>query len=270
MTIRTAGLVTPRLKFDREANMRACEELTAEAAARGAQLVCTPEGFLEGYVVQEEGLTRERYAEMAETLPDGPYILRLRDLARRHSVHICAGFVEREGDALHNSAALIGPDGEIIGRYRKTHLMGSEPLNTPGEEFPVFDTALGRIGMMICFDRQPPEVARILAVKGARLILNPSAGMHGEMNDTMMRTRAYENSVHIIFAHYADCLIISPTGEILARYEEGGDPSSCSGSSRAEPRGDPVVVADLDLSLKADGGLLRHRRPHLYGELAER
>jgi len=253
--MRVAGLVIPRVKFDREANMRACEELTAEAAARGAQVVCTPEGFLEGYVVQEEGLTRERYAEMAENFRDGPYILRLRDLAKRHGVHICAGLVEREGQNFHNSAALMGPEGQIIGRYRKTHLMDSEPLNTPGEELPVFDTALGRFGIMICFDRQPPETARILAVKGARLILNPSAGMRGGINDIMMRTRAYENSVHVMFVHYADCLIINPMGEILARYEEGGE---------------RVVVADLDLSLKADGGLLRYRRPHLYGDLASR
>jgi predicted amidohydrolase len=248
-----AGLSLRSIPWDKKANWRKANRMVRRAAKDGAQLICAPEGFLEGYIVQEKGLTRERYRSIGESLRRGEYIREMRDLCAELGVYLVAGFAERAGAKMYNSAALIGPRGEIVGVFRKVHDMGDERLNAKGDGFPAFDTGLGRTGIMICFDRQLPETARLLALQGARLILNPSAGMHGELNDTMMRTRAYENGVWIVFSHPRDCLIISPKGQIVAR---------ARGS-------DEVVVADIDLEQAGRGGPGRHRRPEVYGGLSD-
>ena len=251
--VTVAGIVQPRVRWDKEKAYREAEALIRRAAERGAQIACLPEGALEGYIVQEEGLTAERYRSIGESVEDGEYVRRFRELARSLGIYLVPGFAERAGRKMHNACLLIGPDGDIIGHYRKTHLMHREPLNEAGSEFPVYDLPWGRIGMMICFDRQPPETARIFAVKGADLILNPAAGSHGGMNDIMMRTRAYENSLHIAFVHFEDCLLINARGAIVARYEPG----------------DRVVMAELDLA-ENRGRLLKYRKPELYDELTAR
>jgi len=251
--VRVAGISLKSRPWDKAANWRKARRLLRRAAAQGAGLVCAPEGFLEGYIVQEKGLTRARYRSAGESVRRGEYIREMRRLCADLGIYLVAGFAERAGPRMHNSAALIGPGGEMIGVFRKVHDMGAEPLNAGGDGFPVFDTGLGRVGIMICFDRQLPESARLLALRGARLILNPSAGMWGETNDVMMRTRAYENGVWIIFSHPRDCLIISPRGEIVAR---------ASGP-------DEVVVADVDLDAAGSGGPGRHRRAEVYRDLCD-
>jgi predicted amidohydrolase len=252
--LRVAGLALTSRPWDKDANWRKAKGMLQRAAKAGAKLVCAPEGFLEGYIVQERGLTRGKYRAIGESVRRGTHMRQMRQACADLGVHLVAGFAERDGAHMYNSAALIGPRGEIVGIFRKVHDMGAEPLNTKGEEFPVFDMEFGRVGVMICFDRQLPETARLLALQGARLILNPSAGMHGETNDVMMRTRAYENGVWIIFAHPQDCLVISPKGEIVAR---------ASGP-------DEVVVVDVDLAQAGGGGPGRHRRPEVYRDLCNR
>jgi len=251
--LRVAGLSLKSRPWDKEANWRKAKRMLRRAAKSGAQLVCAPEGFLEGYVVQQKGLTPARYRAVGESTRRGTYVREMRRLCAELGIYFVAGFAEREGPRIYNSAALIGPRGDIVGVFRKVHDMGAEPLNTKGDAFPVSDTELGEIGIMICFDRQLPESARLLALGGARLICNPSAGMHGETNDIMMRTRAYENGVWVIFAHPRDCLIISPKGEIVARAQ----------------RPDEVVLADIDLSQAGRGGPGRHRRPEVYRGLCD-
>jgi predicted amidohydrolase len=249
--LRVAGLALQSRPWDKEANWKKAKRMLRQAAKEGAQLVCAPEGFLEGYVVQQKGLTQAKYRTVGESVRRGRYLRQMRGTCSELGLYFVAGFAERAGPRMYNSAALIGARGEIIGVFRKAHDMGREPLNTPGDSFPVFETEFGRLGIMICFDRQLPESARLLALGGARLICNPSAGMHGETNDVMMRTRAYENGVWIIFAHPRDCLIISPQGDIVARAR----------------RRDEVVLADIDLCLAGSGGPGRHRRPEMYRRL---
>jgi len=249
--VTVAGLSLESRAWDKESNWRKAELMLRQAAAKGAKLICAPEGFLEGYIVQEKGLTRVKYRSAGESVRRGKHISEMRRLCADLGVHFVAGFAERSGPHMHNSAALIGPRGQMIGVFRKVHDMGKEPLNTMGDDFPVFDTEFGRVGIMICFDRQLPESARLLALRGALLICNPSAGMYGETNDVMMRTRAYENGVWIIFSHPRDCLIISPKGEIVARAQGP----------------DEIVLADIDLAQAGTGGPGRHRRPEVYRRL---
>lgn len=248
--IKIAGLVIEKRRFDCDGNMAEFEELARLAAERGAQLVVTPEGFLEGYIVQTKDLTPERYAQVAQEIPGGAYYERIRKLAGELGIHVAAGMAERQGDRFYNTCVLIDSNGELVGKYRKAHTLNDEKLNTLGDSFPIFETQLGRIGIMICYDRQPPETARLLTLHGADLILNPAAGSYGETNTMMVRTRAYENGVPIIFSHYADCLVIDQRGDLVAQYKKNGD---------------RVVMGEVEPGRRRS--TIDFRRPKLYADL---
>ena len=207
-----AGLrVTPE-RWNKEANFAKLVTYARQAAARGAKLVITPEGFLEGYVAndkQNPGISEERYRSIGEGI-DGPLINRVRGLARELKIYLLVGFAELRDGKMFNSAVIFSPEGAVTLHYSKAHNAHDEPYNTKGTLFPVDDTALGRLGTLICYDRQLPETSRILAIKGAQFILVPAWGSYGEMNDMMMRTRANENSVFVAFVHPKRCLFISP------------------------------------------------------------
>jgi predicted amidohydrolase len=111
---------------------------------------------------------------------------------------------------------------------------------------------LGRWGTLVCLDRQLPETSRILAIKGAQMILVPSYGMYGEINDVMMRTRAYENGVYVAFVHPKRALIVDPKGKVIAA--DHGD-------------GDQVVIAKIKLDEHVGSGPIRNRRPEIYREI---
>ncbi|MDO8589143.1 MAG: carbon-nitrogen hydrolase family protein [Armatimonadota bacterium] len=250
--IRAAGLVVQKLPREREKNYAEFERLAREAAKQGARIVCTPEGFLEGYAISDRGLSLDRYRDLCEEVPDGKYVRHIRNLARELDIYIVAGLAEKDGKRQYNTSIIVSPSGEIVGKHRKVHNANDEPYNTTGATFSVFKLPFAKVGMMICFDRQMPESARLLATKGAQIIFTPSSGMHGGINDTMMITRAYENGVYVLFVHPEDCLIINPHGDIIARYK---------GDSR-------VVIADLDLSLVGDGPI-SGRKPEVYRDLAK-
>ncbi|HEU0139041.1 MAG TPA: carbon-nitrogen hydrolase family protein, partial [Bryobacteraceae bacterium] len=120
-----------------------------------------------------------------------------------------------------------------------------------GTGFPVASTQWGRWGTLICYDRQMPETARILAVKGAQLILVPAWGSYSELNDIMMRVRAYENGVWLAFVHPKRCLVIDPRGRIIAQNDREQD---------------QIVTAQISTA-KVRRVLLERRRPEIYGEI---
>ncbi|MEZ5353402.1 MAG: carbon-nitrogen hydrolase family protein [Bryobacteraceae bacterium] len=245
--------VTPR-NWDKEANFSTLERLARFAAAQGAQMVITPEGFLEGYVGNEKrvpGLTREKYRQAGESL-DGPLLTRARSLAAELKIHLLLGFAEQRDGRMWNSVVIFSPGGGVVTHYSKTHTDNDEPFNTKGTEFPVVDTPYGRWGTLICMDRQLPETARILALKGAQVILVPAWGGYGEMNDVMMRTRAYENGVWVAFVHPNRTLIINPKGKIVTQ----------------DTGVEELVFATIDPAAGAGAGPIRNRRPELYGDLA--
>jgi predicted amidohydrolase len=232
------------------------QRFTRRAADEGAQLVVAPEGFLEGYVWNDDNpkdFSRRRYVEVGETF-DSPFMGRVAELAKASGVYLSVGYAERRGDDMFNSVIVYSPAGDVVSRYSKSHTAGDEPFNTKGSDFPVADTALGRWGTLICFDRQLPETSRILAVKGAQLIMVPSWGMYGEINDVMMRTRAFENGLHIAFVHPKRVLIIGPDGAVIAEDSEEGD---------------EIVSAHITLQPAGERGPIRRRRPELYRELVE-
>jgi predicted amidohydrolase len=251
--VMAAVSVTPK-EWDKEANYRTFEQFAREAAGRGAKLIVTPEGFLEGYVGNENKnpeVTLERYRAIAEPI-DGAVMTRIRTLARELDVHLSVGFAERRGDEMFNSTAVIDPKGEIALLYSKSHTAHDEPFNTKGVEFPVAATALGRIGSLICYDRRLPETARVLAVKGAQLLLVPAWGSYSEMNDALMRTRAFENGVWVAFVHPKRALIIDPRGNVVAK-------------NMGEQ--DQLVYGEIVLDERVGSGPIRDRKPEIYGEL---
>jgi predicted amidohydrolase len=212
-----AGLRVMPDRWNKEANLQKLDHWAREAARQGAKLVITPEGFLEGYVANSSanpGVTEDRYRSVGESI-DGPLLLRIRSLAGELKIYLLVGFAESRGGKMFNSAVIFSPEGKVALHYSKSHNAHDEPFNTKGTEFPVADTGLGRLGALICYDRQLPETSRILAIKGAQMILVPAWGAHGEMNEVMMRTRAYENSVYVAFVH--------PEGIVAKKAESGSD-----------------------------------------------
>ncbi|MBE0658933.1 MAG: carbon-nitrogen hydrolase family protein [Bryobacteraceae bacterium] len=242
--------------WDKQANFAKLERYVREAAARGAKVIATPEGFLEGYVGNENktpGLDREKYRAVGEEL-GGPMMTRIAALARELKIHLSVGFAERRGGEMYNSSVIFAPDGSVASHYSKSHTAADEPFNTKGADFPVAQTPLGRWGTLICFDRQLPETARILALKGAQFILVPAWGSSGEMNDIMMRVRAYENGVWLAFVHPKRTLIIDPGGKVVA--SNTGD-------------GDQIVIAPIHIRAGQRQFLIDQRRPEIYQDLVK-
>ena len=165
-----------------------------EAAEKGAKLICLPEVLTKQFT----GLSNE---QVAEPIPGGAVTNAFQKLAKEHDMYIVAGMVERDQDTLYNTAALVGPEG-YIGKYRKVVLtLGEANIAglTPGTEYPVFATKIGRIGMMICYDLYFPEVARQLSRNGAQIIAMPIAGG----NPLLAQARAIENQVYLVTSTYA-------------------------------------------------------------------
>jgi predicted amidohydrolase len=257
VSLTVAGIRVMPERWNKQANFAKLERWAREAAGKGADLVVAPEGFLEGYVGNDKsnpGLTRESYFEVGEPL-DGELMTSVRNLARELTIYLSVGFAERRGGRMYNSSVIFSPRGERVSLYSKSHNNDDEPYNTKGDAFPVPETPLGRWGTLICFDRQLPETARILAVKGAQLILVPSYGMWGETNDIMMRTRALENSVWVVFVHPRRCLIVDPGGKVVASDDGGGD---------------QLVTARISLDSRVGRGPIRFRRPEIYGDLIKK
>lgn len=217
-TLRVAGIVLKWIRADKEANYRRVEPMIREAAAHGAQIVCTTECFLDGYAVADKTIPLDQYRVLGEPIPEGRYFKRLAALAKELRIHLIAGLMEAEGEARYNTALLIGPDGQLAGKYHKQELGHETGRNTPGQSSPVFRTPYGRVGIMICADRTKPEIVRSLCTAGADFLVCPSGGMFGpKSNDPIVQARSRENRIHIVFVHPAEFLVTDPQGSSLSQ-----------------------------------------------------
>jgi len=257
------------------ANVAHSLTLIEKAADAGAQLLVLPELANTGYVFE----TRAEALGLAEPVPGGPTTDAWVEIAARRNLHIVAGITEREGTALYNSAVVIGPQG-YIGTYRKMHLWGAENLFfEPGNNgFPVFNTAIGRIGVAICYDGWFPETYRLQALQGADIVCVPTnwVPIPGQqegreaMATVLSMAAAHTNSMYIACADRigtergqpfeGQSVIVSYTGWPVA-----------GPASRA---GEETVIAEIDLGAarekrnwNAFNQVLRDRRTDVYGEM---
>jgi predicted amidohydrolase len=215
--VRVAGIVLKWLRADKEVNYARAEKLIEQAARGKAQLVVTTECFLDGYAIKDKTIPLEDYRALGEPIPDGKFFQRLAALADKRDIFLIAGMLEADGDKRYNTAVLIGPDGKLLGKYRKHNLEHELVRNTPGDQTPVFHTPLGKIGIMICADRRDPPLVKRLA-EGADLLICPSGGMFGPTsNDPILQARSKENGLPIVFVHPAEFLVTDPLGAIKSR-----------------------------------------------------
>jgi len=214
--VRIAGVVLKWIRMEKDANLRRAEALIREAAAGGAQIVCTTECFLDGYAIADKSIPLDKYRALGEPIPDGPSYKRLAALARELKILLVAGMLEADGEARCNTAVLISPEGRLLGKYRKQHLEHELARNRPGTESPVFDTPYGRIGVMICADRRLPEIAGRMKEQGADFLLCLSGGMFGpKSNDPILQARSRETHLPIVFVHPAEFLVTGADGSVL-------------------------------------------------------
>jgi len=257
---------------EKEHNLGVIRGRMEQAGALGVSLLVLPECAIPGYMFASE----EEALPFAEEIP-GPSTEALERDCARLGLYVVSGLIERQGDSLRNAAVLVGPDG-LVGTYRKTHLpfLGVDRFVVPGDELPVFDTPLGRIGIEICYDLRFPEVTRTLALRGADIIAHPTNFPAAARAQTELITvaRANENRVYVLTANrcgkesWAEFCgrsqIVDPSGTRLAE---------------AGPTGETLLTGEVDVEKARDKDyvdpgeyelyLFGHRRPELYGALIE-
>lgn len=215
-TVRVAGIVLKWIRADKEANWRRLEPMVREAAKGGARIAVTTECFLDGYAIKDKSIPLAEYRALGEPIPEGKYYQQLAALAEELRIHLVAGMTEADGELRYNTSVLIGPDGKLLGKYRKHALEHELVRNRPGTNTPAFDTSLGRLGMMICADRKHPDLVSRIVADGAEFLLCPSGGMFGpKSNDPILQARSKENGRYIVFVHPCEFLVTGPDGGIL-------------------------------------------------------
>ncbi|MEV7175280.1 nitrilase-related carbon-nitrogen hydrolase [Kitasatospora sp. NPDC093679] len=263
---------------DKETMVAAHEKAAREAAAQGAQIIGFQEVFNAPYFCQVQ--EPEHYS-WAEPVPDGPTVRRMQDLARdlRMVIVVPVYEVEQQG-FYYNTAAVIDADGSYLGKYRKHHIpqvkgFWEKYYFKPGNlGWPVFDTAVGKVGVYICYDRHFPEGWRALGMAGAEIVYNPSA--------TSRSLSQYLWKLEQPAAAVANEYYIAAINRVGV--EEYGDNDFYGTSYFVDPRGrfvgdvasdkdEELVVRDLDLGaieeVRQQWAFYRDRRPDAYGPLTQ-
>jgi N-acyl-D-amino-acid deacylase len=217
-TVRIAGVVLKWIRGDKAANFERAESMIREAAVGGAKIVCTTECFLDGYAISDKSIPLDTYRALGEQIPNGTYFQKLSRLAAELHVYLIVGMLEADGDDRFNTAAMIGPNGKLIGRYHKQRLGHEAGRNTPGKVSSIFETDFGKTGVMICADRRYPDIVGGFCQRGADFLICPSGGMFGpQRNDPILQARSRENRRHLVFVHPAEFLVTGPDGSIVKR-----------------------------------------------------
>lgn len=250
------------VSVDKNQNIKRAAEMVQQAAGDGARMIILPEMFNCPY-------RTSLFPQYAESIDNGETVIMLKETARKYKVYLVGGSIpEKENDRVYNTSLTFGPDGNLLGRYRKIHLYDVDLPGGPtikesstlgyGEELVVINTEFCGLGVVICFDVRYPELIRLLTLKGAQLIVIPAAfnnntgPVHWEMT---MRARAVDNQIFVAAASparnpetgyviHGHSIIVDPWGKILA---EAGV-------------GEEIIMADIDMKKLQD---IRRRLPLL-------
>ncbi len=273
-----AALVQSEWTGDKESMVEKNLDLARQAAEEGAQVLCFQEIFSTGYFCTVQDPV---YYDEAEEIPNGPTIQKVIALARETGMVIVAPIYEKVDEGtFYNTAAVIDADGSLLGLYRKTHIpqvkgFWEKFYFKPGNlGYPVFDTAVGRIGVYICYDRHFPEGWRALGLAGAKLVFNPSATTRGhskylwdlEQPAAAVANEYFVGAINRVGAeeldgtdYYGSSYFVSPRGQMVGEV--------------ASDTKDEVLVRDLDMSLieevRRHWAFYRDRRPEIYASLTE-
>ncbi len=255
---------------DKNYNIRKIERYIKKAKKKQANLIVFPELALTGYVC------RDLVYELAEPVP-GPSVHQLEAIAKKENIHIVLGMLEKSSKAkavLHNTAVLIGPEG-FIGKYQKMYLPTHSVFEEKryfrgGYQTPVFDTSVGKVGLIICYDVYFPEITRLLRLKGAQLVIciSASPSVRRGFFEVLTTARSLENTMFLAYVNlvgvedglqfWGGSRMIAPSGSIIAqaKYDE-----------------EDVVLADINYSemdrVEIFVPLLRDLRPELFESLRE-
>ncbi len=287
-TLTVSALQLPLGSPDEDANIAAVAALVEQAAGEGAQVVLPPELFSGPYFCREE---KDEFFALARPTAEHPSVIAMRELAAKLKVAIPTSFFERDGHHYYNTLAMIGPDGVIMGTYRKSHIPDGPGYEEkfyfrPGNDgFKVWDVpatgGTARIGVGICWDQWYPETARSMALMGAQVLLYPTA-IGSEPKDAEMDTSRMWRRAMIGHA-VANCMPVVAANRIgneggqedgIGFYghsficDEWGDYLTELGAGETG-----VLTATLDLEAgrkhRASWGFFRDRRPQLYGRICQ-
>jgi len=283
--ISVAALQLALASPDEGENIAAVSALVEEAAAGGAQIVLPPELFSGPYFCKVE---EEELFALARPTAEHPSVLAMQKLAASLKIAIPTSFFERDGHHYYNTLAMIGPDGAIMGTYRKSHIPDGPGYEEkyyfrPGNDgFKVWDVFGARIGIGICWDQWYPEAARVMALMGAELLFYPTAIGSEPYDASLDTSRMWRRAMlgHAV----SNCMPVIAANRIGVERECGGDGQAFYGHSfitdewgdflaeyGSEETG--VLVAEIDLARtarhRAGMGFFRDRRPQLYGRIAQ-
>ncbi len=289
------GLIQMACSPEPEKNLEHAIEMVREAAGRGAQAVCLPELFLTQYFCQREDAS---LFDLAEPIP-GPATTRLSQVARQQKVVLIASLFEKRAPGVyHNTAAVLDCDGKLAGIYRKMHIP-DDPLYyekfyfTPGDlGFRAFDTEMGRLGTLVCWDQWYPEGARLTALRGAQVLFYPTAiGWHPAEKErygraqhdawrTVQRAHAIANGVYVAVANRVG----HETGNVRGKQAAGPGLEFWGGSflcdafgtvlAEAPPDREEILIGEVDVKaledVRRNWPFLRDRRIDSYAGISNR
>lgn len=203
------------LDGDPETNLRRSLAWISSAARAGADLVVLPELSNSGCDLP----SREVALRLAEGVPEGPTVLAWAEAARELGLLIVGGVLEVEGENVHNSAVVVGPEG-LLGRYRKTHFWDREKLvYEPGRDLPVFETPVGTLGLLVCYDAWFPEAIRTLAMRGAEILCVPANAPDDWVPDEQRRGGLTMLGAHAIAGANANRMYVACANRVGDGYQ---------------------------------------------------
>jgi beta-ureidopropionase len=251
--------------------------LVEEAGRQGVQVLCLQELFYGPYFCAEQD---PRWYKMTERVPDGPTVKRMQELAKKHQMVMVVPVYEEEMTGVYyNTAAVIDADGKYLGKYRKTHIphvkgFWEKFYFRPGNlGYPVFETAVGKVGVYICYDRHFPEGARALGLNGAEMVFIPSATSRG-LSEYLWRIEQVSHAV-------ANGYFVGTINRVGIEADIGEDdfygqsyfcdPRGQFIGSVGSPYDEELIVRDMDLDViqqvRQTWQFYRDRRPDAYDDL---
>ena len=276
-TIR-AALVQQKWTGDKDSMIKNAVSALRDAAAQGAQVACLQELFYGPYFCQVQD---PQWYSWTEEVPDGPTVRLMQDVARELHMVLIVPVYEREQEGVYyNTAAVIDADGTFLGKHRKNHLphvkgFWEKFYFRPGNlGYPVFDTAVGRIGVYICYERHFPEGWRALGLAGAKIVFNPSATSRGLSEYLWKLEQPAAAVANEYFVGAINRVGVEPLGDDdFYGSSYFADPRGQLVGGSASDRQEEVVVRDLDMDLleqvRHQWQFYRDRRPDSYGPLVE-